>query len=684
MRRIFLVASRSFGRLAGQSTTGFAALAFLAALGALFAAGLFSAEGKAVSVSSVWAIAAANAMPLLTSLLTMRLWSDDDNPGRTEIDLVAPVPERTFAAGRFLAAFVATVAVLATSLAVPVLILPHCAPLLASGVSIARILPAFVALCVLGVPLVAFGSLAGVFFRKSAPAAVASFALTCAIPYAAYRALIEWSPLARMKFAESPLDSLIADAADGSFSAGAVAVAFALALFAVFATSKIFAMRRLAGGGRVSLKMSSAVAISCALLSAMLFSMLAYRLDFVIGWTGVSRISEFSARTREILSGTSREVRVTACIRRSSPEFLPVARLLRAISAEARTMAGAGVKCEFVDPRWDPNAATRIMRHGGVEGSLVFESGRRRIVVPVKDVDEGVCASAIQRLSMPAKSDMVVFTVGHGEPAISDSGPSGLSDAVRALKQEGYRVSALFTATSPIPPECSVLAVVGAATPFSSDETLAVGKFLSQGGRLLSTISTGAGSGLRNLLESYGLMAEAAKGSLLTSDGSDIVVSGFGDHAVSKPLDGSAVVFATDAVRIKAAEGAPAKDGGFAFTPLCVAGGGSFAMAAERGSALKSDLAIRPTRMVVIGDPSFLQNSALASRANANRDFFLNSVAWLAGIEVSGSSGIAENVVSARMDRSLRIRFVLLSACMMPIAAALLFASVKLLRRRRR
>ena len=136
MKTALLVATRALGRLAGQSTTGFAIGAFLAALGALFAAGLFAAEGKTVSVSSVWAIAAANALPLLTSLLTMRLWSDDGNPGRTEIDLVAPVPERAFAFGRFLAAYAATVLTLLVSLAAPVVVLPHCAPALAADVSV--------------------------------------------------------------------------------------------------------------------------------------------------------------------------------------------------------------------------------------------------------------------------------------------------------------------------------------------------------------------------------------------------------------------------------------------------------------------------------------------------------------------------------------------------------------------
>ena len=332
MKTALLVATRALGRLAGQSTTGFAVGAFLAALGALFAAGLFAAEGKTVSVSSVWAIAAANALPLLTSLLTMRLWSDDGNPGRTEIDLVAPVPERAFAFGRFLAAYAATVLTLLVSLAAPVFVLPHCAPALAADVSVLRLLPSFVALSLWAIPLVAFGSLTGVFFRRAAPAAVTSFALTCAVPYAAYQALLAWSPAMRMMFAEPPLEALIADAADGRFSAGAVASIFAFACFAVFTTSKIFALRRLAGGGRFALKVSSAVAIACALLATTLFSLLAQRLDFSVEWAGVVLGTHARNPLRHVAggvgdrlppaerSGVSRRVAAPACVRGGIPE----------------------------------------------------------------------------------------------------------------------------------------------------------------------------------------------------------------------------------------------------------------------------------------------------------------------------------------------------------------------------
>ncbi len=670
MRTLTVIARRAFGRLSGQSTAAFAAAAFLAASGALFAKGLFSAEGTAVSVASVWAVSASYSLPLLAALFTMRLWNGDGEPGGDEIDLVAPVPERKFAAGRFLGAYAAVILTVAISLCVPVLVLPQCAPALASGLSFARMAPAFAALCAYALPLTAIGSLAAVVLRRPAPAAVASLALTCAAPRALYRALVEWSPPVRMRFAEMPLDALIADAADGSVSLGGVAVAAAVSVFAVFAASKAFAMRRFVGGGKVALKASTLLAVASALLATALFAALAYRLDVRIGCPGGSREAGFSARTREILSGVPHEVRITACLRRSSPRFVPVSRLLRSVVAESRTVAGADVTCEFIDPRWDSSAA-RLAQTGIGEGAVMFSSGRRRIVVSAKDIDEAACASAIQRLSMPMRRDRVLLTAGHGEPGVDDFGQDGASDAARALRQDGYRVEALFTATSSIPSDCSVLVVSGARVPFSSSELRDIELFLAQGGHLLATVSDDGSAGLGPLLEAHGVAVNRVEAKVRTTDGSNVVVSEFGDHAVSGQLAGTAVVLAPGAVWFGTGASASGREGGFSFSPLCMADGLAFAVAAEKGAYLKSDLAIRPARMVLIGDDSFLRNASLASRANANRDLLLNSVAWLAGIDAPGSSDIAGNVLAAHMDRGGRVRFAAASSLCVPALAAL-------------
>jgi hypothetical protein len=216
--------------------------------------------------------------------------------------------------------------------------------------------------------------------------------------------------------------------------------------------------------------------------------------------------------------------------------------------------------------------------------------------------------------------------------------------------------------------------------PFSTAELRDIGVYISQGGRLLVADTGLPESGIRPILDRLGIvMAAEGASSAGTTDGSDIIVSEFGDHAVSIPLHGAAVTFAPDAHRFRTSPEANAY--GFSVSPLCAAGDSAFAVAAEKGSVLRSDLAIRPARIVVIGDRSFFLNRTLVSRANANRDFFLNSVAWLAGLDVSGAVGVADNVLSVRMDRSDRIRFLAYSSAVFPLLVALLAA---LMFRRRR
>ena len=200
---------------------------------------------------------------------------------------------------------------------------------------------------------------------------------------------------------------------------------------------------------------------------------------------------------------------------------------------------------------------------------------------------------------------------------------------------------------------------------------------------MLATGGRDPEAGVRQILERLGMSELPAGGDVGTTDGSNITVSDFGDHAVSVPLQGSAVVFAPGARRFAVPASPPTNGHGFSVTALCPPGPASYAVAVEKGSMLRSDLAIRPARMVAIGDPSFFLNGTLASRANANRDFFLNAVAWLAGMDVSGAVGVADNVLSVRMDRAGRIRFFLYSSVAVPLAAALLLW-MPVRRRRRR
>ena len=83
----------------------------------------------------------------------------------------------------------------------------------------------------------------------------------------------------------------------------------------------------------------------------------------------------------------------------------------------------------------------------------------------------------------------------------------------------------------------------------------------------------------------------------------------------------------------------------------------TLAVALERGGVEAHDLVLRPTRLVVISDATFVANGALATRGNANRDFFLNSIAWLAGLDTLNAVRTPGNVVVTGLDRDGWLRF---------------------------
>lgn len=169
-----------------------------------------------------------------------------------------------------------------------------------------------------------------------------------------------------------------------------------------------------------------------------------------------------------------------------------------------------------------------------------------------------------------------------------------------------------------------------------------------------------------------------------TLSGSDVVVSDLSDHPIAAPLRGSRIVLERPAAFEPSAAAAAGRGvDRIGFSPLASVGQEVVAAAVERGSMAGGDLAVRPTRIVAIGDATFALNGSLSSRANANLDFLLNSVAYLAGAEVSAAGGAEAGVLVSGLDRAARVRFAAFVAGVAPAAAFLALAGVVLRRRLR-
>ncbi len=737
MRTVRVIMLRTFGALMGSMSTAVAVAVFLGVSGGLFARALLGGEGGLTPVAVLWALGAAPTLPVLAAVLTMRLVADDRASGRADLLFSAPVRPRDVVLGKFLGAWLHAALALAVYLALPLALLPACAPALAEHLTWDLFLPAYAALLMQAALWCACGIFASACCRSAAVAAVISLMLTVVLPTAAYQSAIIWGRAFRVHFTELPFTAHLVDLSTGLLQLSTLFLYFALAVCALFAASKTLALLQFGGRGWLGVRFSTACAVflafaftACAFLFVDRFSISA-ELPMRGGYSA-------SDRTRQILAETSGEpVHVTCFLSQRAPAYRVVRRLLRGLETTARGVAGVQLEVASVDPRWDLGAAGRLVKAGVPEGALVFRQGRRKVTVPVDDLFAGVtndtlavtteglfeaenaCATAVQRLSVAGRRGTLYWTTGHGESsAASYDAIYGMSDMAREFRQNGYRIKTIDLAqTATVPEDCAVLVIAGAREPFSRTETQRVEGYLRGGGRLLVLTASSPNAGVGSLLSDWGVrqLPCTAVSPSSTFNGADVLVTDLGDHAVTRPLadctllfEGAAVLQPTAAAETNAVDAAQsaavdrtefmalartdAKSWGesepavrpWAFDPTTEPKGPLvLAAALERGGGAAKDLAFRPTRIVVVGDATFALNGALARRANANRDFLLNAVAWLAGLDAFSDSRMPGNVVATGMDRSRWIRFGVLAAGG-PAACVLLLGLLAAFRRRRR
>ncbi len=434
---------------------------------------------------------------------------------------------------------------------------------------------------------------------------------------------------------------------------------------------------------------------------------------FNIAWEiPVGGVRVVSERTRDILAETQGRIRITCYMDRRSAAARPLTRLLRGLAAAARSVAGAEIDLEYVDPRWDMTLAAQLAGRGVPENSLEFEYQRRKIVIPLDEFlagdgaggfrGERICASAIARLALPQRESKIYWTQGHGEARFDDYDEfRGFSDIAHDLKRDGFRVEALTLAgLREIPSDGSVLVMAGARRELTEAELRVVERYLDRGGSLLYLAAPGSASGCEKLLKSWGIeITDYVAVSDRTLTGNDMIVSAFSDHPVTRNLKNSSVVFglaaclkvtdmsgaesSVDLTRSKKLVQSDKRAWGELhpeifprrFDPsVDLAGPVTVAAVAERGGAVSRDVAYKPTRICVFGDVDFVMNRALASRSHANRDLFLNAVGWLAGISEGGSSSIGgDATLTTGFDRDAWIVAMVWSVLAVPLAALVLF-----------
>lgn len=686
MSAVSVTCRRTLGRLRNLLSTGLSVAGFLAASAGLFAYRLVEAEGSNQLVTVLWASATAPFLPVLAALLGMAVWSEERRTGRLDDLLSTAVRERDFVLGKVSGVFLALLLSAALSLVLCFGLLAVQAPEALSNVRLVQYVPAVAILALQAALWSATAVAVSAFSRQAFVAASITTGLLVALPRGLWLAAENLAPSGRLAFGEMPLDAHVVDFASGVISSGVIIGYLVLTLLALFVASKVVALARFPGRRGRLFRASTTVAVVLAIVCAVVATRLAVRLDVVFDLP-IGAPTVVSPQLQNLLSEASGQVTVTAFVSRKDPSYRPLAHTLRTIKRQSDAAGGPTLTLRFVDPRWDLGAADRLVRLGATESSVVFEKGHRVSVLPLADgFGDGLIATALRRVVLPPQRQDIYWTVGHGESSVESYDTRGLSDIARELVRSGFRNRQLdLLEVRSIPADCALIVVAGARESFSRAELSRLDAYLRGGGRLLVLMGPPGESGVSSLLPSWGIRSlRPSFAGTRTLSGSDVIVSDFAVHPVTEGLADARLVLERPLAftASAAAQGGTGVDR-LAFVSVARVATATVVAAVERGSAMGADLAVRPTRLVAIGDPTFVMNGQLASRANANRDCFLNAVAYLAGTEAVGHAGASAVQLKTGMDRMLRARHALFSVVVLPLAV-FVFMSLVVWRRRRR
>lgn len=686
MSPVIVTARRTLSALRNRFSAVLVMSVFLAMTAIRFSFVLDGAEGSSLPLAAIWAGCVAPLLPVVAAFFAMDVWSEELRTGNIEALLSIAVRERDLVIGKAVGVWlwIQCVVLLVAVSSVGLLVLFSSGEF--NGLGFASFLPAFGILAVQSALWTSVTVMVSAFFRHGIASAAVSLFLVVGLPRGLWEAMRSFSTEARTAFGVFPLDAQVEDVAAGTLSCGALAGYVFATFAALLIASKAVSSFRFSGRGGIRGRCSAVFVMLLAVVAAWLLTALALRVDVVLDLP-VRNNDELSQRTRHVLSENSGRVNAVCFMPQNDPAFRSVAHLLRLIKARADSFGSVSMGLSFVDPRWEIRAAANLVGQKTPERAVVFSCGNRRVELLVSEgVDERKVVSAISRVIRNPQRRDVYWTYGHGELDLEDYGHWGMSDIARELTLEGYRNRKIdLSSDASIPPDCALIVVAGAKQDFSRSEISRLGAYLKNGGRLLVLVSPPGKTGIAQLLPSWGIRPvvkpiAAAK----TQTGTDVVVADFADHPLSMPLKGCRLVLekplAFDLSAV--ADGAQGVDR-FEFVPLAMASQVCVAAAVQRGASARKDIAIRPMRIVAVGDSTFVINSQLKSRANANRDFFINAVSYLSGAEPT-ADGRTPGVVSIGVDRELGRHYLLAAGVIVPLFVLFLMTAVVLRRRFRR
>jgi len=363
-----------------------------------------------------------------------------------------------------------------------------------------------------------------------------------------------------------------------------------------------------------------------------------------------------SQQSTKIMKNLKQKVKVTAFVKelpelRSNPKRL----------FEQYQRGSDKFSWTFVDPDKEPLTAKKF----GVKryDTFVVESASTKRFTGV--LSESELTNMIIG-SLSNKKKVIYFIKGHGEKDIEDKSPLGFFMAEEELKKENFKTASLVTASAKkIPDDASLVILAGPQTDLFKGEEALLDDYLKRGGKLMFLADPMTIKKSANFTKKYGinLSDDIVLDKLSKALGGDYTtpaVTDYGKHEITK--DFSMITFYPIARSLKIADSGSS----FKVTPLAktindswgetdfdmyAKGKASFNKQKDNNGPLVivavSQLTGKEKKggvLFVAGDSDFVANAYIGQ--NGNKDFFMNSISWLAGED----SRIAIRAKNAKMD----------------------------------
>lgn len=319
------------------------------------------------------------------------------------------------------------------------------------------------------------------------------------------------------------------------------------------------------------------------------------------------------------------------------------------------------IKVEFIDPIQQPGRVAEIgvdargqdLARGLtlIKRARLVDGSTAEFKQTFRGRDEEAVTNAV--LEVGRTRDRVVgFIRGYGERDPNSSASGGIQKAREALQDEYYTVVDVDLERD-VPGIVTVLVLPGPVQTIPDSHLDRLQNWLEQGGRLLALQDPESGSNLNDLLQKWGLRVSGRMvlDPRVNINGSPVFLKTdtYSDHPVVAHFNSR---LPTAFARASSVSHFETGEGLLYHQELITTGQSSYAMD-ENGHREPGPYALAAaswlrrqdagfdieTRVVAVGDSDFISNAYLAQ--NANRNFFLNALAWL---------GREEELITIRRD----------------------------------